>query len=201
MGIKELLEKAPEMKAGKVLADKMIDICGTAPEGTGMQNMRKIIIQMKYEYDAVTEDKQAFFKEMIINYLERYFYLICFATYVKNHEADGFKKSFSEWLEDHSQLKTMIAEGQDKVEELRKKLSGPDYKEKLGLLVSDLYRLAFQTYHDIPRGPIKDNLMRKLACKTLMEILPSDVSNKISQEIADKKLSIDFDTVVGLVVG
>lgn len=43
--------------------------------------------------------------------------------------------------------------------------------------------------------------MRKLACKTLMEILPSDVSNKISQEIADKKLSIDFDTVVGLVVG
>ena len=47
----------------------------------------------------------------------------------------------------------------------------------------------------------QDNLMRKLACKTLMEILPSDVSNKISQEIADKKLSIDFDTVVGLVVG
>ena len=43
--------------------------------------------------------------------------------------------------------------------------------------------------------------MRKLACKTLMEILPSDVSNKISQEIAEKKLSIDFDTVVGLVVG
>ena len=34
-----------------------------------------------------------------------------------------------------------------------------------------------------------------------MEILPSEVSNKISQEIADKKLSIDFDTVVGLVVG
>ena len=47
----------------------------------------------------------------------------------------------------------------------------------------------------------QDNLMRKLACKTLMEILPSDVANNISQEIADKKLSIDFDTVVGLVVG
>ena len=47
----------------------------------------------------------------------------------------------------------------------------------------------------------QDNLMRKLACKTLMEILPSEVANSISQEIADKKLSIDFDTVVGLVVG
>ena len=60
----------------------------------------------------------------------------------------------------------MIAEGKDKlewtrkvdqskVEELRSKLSGPDYKEKLGVLVSDLYKLAFQTYKDIPRGPIK----------------------------------------------
>merc|ERR1711872_629803 len=53
---------------------------------------------------------------------------------------------------EHSDLKTMIAEGKDKlewtrkvdqtrVEELRNKLSGPDFKEKLGPLVSDLYRL------------------------------------------------------------
>merc|ERR1712123_319789 len=115
--IKELLEKVPETKAGKVLADKMIDICGTPPEGAGMQNLRKIIIQMKYKYDASTEDE-------------------------------------------HSDLKSMIAEGKDKLEwtrkvdqsrvdELRNKLAGPDFKENLGLLVSDLYKLAFQTYHDI----------------------------------------------------
>ena len=47
----------------------------------------------------------------------------------------------------------------------------------------------------------QDNLMRKLACKTLMEILPADVGTKISEEIKEKKLSVDFDTVVGLVVG
>ena len=62
--IMELMEKMPECKAGKVivsmflvsfmpllqvLADKMIDICGTPPEGTGMQNLRKAIIQMKYK--------------------------------------------------------------------------------------------------------------------------------------------------------
>merc|ERR1711872_9705 len=210
--IKELLEKVPEMKAGKILADKIIDICGTSPEGTGMQNLRKIIIQMKYKYDSCTEDKQEVWKEMIINCVERYFYIICFATYVKEHEAEGFKKSFSQWLEEHSNLKTMIAEGKDKlewtrkvdqtrVEELRNKLSGPDFKEKLGPLVSDLYRLALNTYNDIPRGPIKDNLMRKLACKTLMEILPSDESSRIHQEMVEKKLPIDFDTVVGLVVG
>merc|ERR1712179_437063 len=210
--IKQLLEKVPETRNGKVLADKMIDICGPAPEGAGMQNLRKAIIQMKYKYDASTEDKQIVWKTMIINYIERYFYIICFATYVKEHEAGGFKKSFVQWLDDHSDLKSMIAEGKDKlewtrkvdqtrVEELRNKLSGPDFKDKLGLLVSDLYKLAFQTYYDIPRGPIKDNLMRKLACKTLMEILPGDEQSRIQQELVDKKLSIDFDTVVGLVVG
>ena len=103
---------------------------------------------------------------MIINYLERYFYLICFATYVRQNAGDGFKKTFTAWLDDHKELRGMIAEGRDRLEwtrkvdqsrvdELRTKLSGPDYKEKLGLLVSDLYKLAFQTYHDIPRGPIK----------------------------------------------
>jgi len=210
--IKQLLEKFPETKPGKILADKMIDINGPPPEGAGLQNLRKSIIQMKYKYDASTEDKQTVWKTMIINYLERYFYIICFATYVRQNANEGFKKTFVGWLDEHKELRGMIAEGKDKLEwtrkvdqtkvdELRSKLSGPDYKEKLGVLVSDLYKLAFQTYKDIPRGPIKDNLMRKLACKTLMEILPSDVANSISQEIADKKLSIDFDTVVGLVVG
>jgi len=210
--IKQLVERLPGAKAGKVLADKMIDICGTPPEGSGMQNLRKCIIQMKYKYDASTEDKQIVWKTMIINYIERYFYIICFATYVKEEVAGGFQKSFVAWLDAHSELRPMIAEGKDKlewtrkvdqtkVEELRQKISGPDYKEKLGLLVSDLYKLAFSTYHDIPRGPIKDNLMRKLACKTLMEILPSDVNAAITAELAEKKLSIDFDTVVGLVVG
>merc|ERR1712064_87006 len=181
--IKQLLEKFPETKPGKILADKMIDINGPPPEGFGLQNLRKSIIQMKYKYDASTEDKQTVWKTMIINYLERYFYIICFATYVRQNADAGFKITFMNWLDEHKELR------------------GPDYKEKLGVLVSDLYKFAFQTYKDIPRGPIKDNLMRKLACKTLMEILPSEVANNISQEIADKKLSIDFDTVVGLVVG
>ena len=166
--IKQLLDQFPETRPGKVLADKMIDINGPPPEGFGLQNLRKSIIQMKYKYDASTEDKQTVWKTMIINYLERYFYLICFATYVRQNCNEGFKKTFVSWLDEHKELRGMIAEGKDKlewtrkvdqtkVEELRSKLSGPDYKEKLGVLVSDLYKLAFHTYKDIPRGPIKVN--------------------------------------------
>merc|ERR1711913_193548 len=42
--IKDPLEKVPEAKGGKMLADKMIDLCGVPPEGTGLQNLRKCII-------------------------------------------------------------------------------------------------------------------------------------------------------------
>ena len=31
----------------------MIDICGTPPEGAGLQNLRKAIIQMKYKWVAI----------------------------------------------------------------------------------------------------------------------------------------------------
>ena len=36
-------------------------------------------------YDASTEDKQYVWKNMIINFIERYFYIICFATYAREH--------------------------------------------------------------------------------------------------------------------
>merc|ERR1719393_262468 len=209
--IKELLEKVPDTKTGKVLADKMIDICGVPPEGTGIQNLRKCIIRTKYKYDAATEDRQIVWKKMIINFIERYFYLICFATYAKEQGPTMFPKSFVAWMDEHKDLREMIANGKDKLEwsrqvdqnavnELRGKVSGADYKDKLGEVVTSLYKISHTTYSDMPRGVIKDTLMRKLTCKTLMEILPTEVVGKIQKEMAEKKLTSDFETVVGLVV-
>merc|ERR1719336_2608476 len=209
--IKELLEKVPETKTGKVLADKMIDICGVPPEGTGIQNLRKCIIQTKYKYDAATEDRQAVWKKMIINFIERYFYLICFATYAKQFGPEGFKKTFVEWINENSSLRDMIANGKDKLEwsrkvdqgavdEIHALINGENVKEKLGEVVTKLYKISHSTYADMPRGTIKDTLMRKLTCKTLMDILPADILAKVKKELEEKKLSSDFETVVGLVV-
>ena len=47
---------------------------------------------------------------------------------------------------------------------------------------------------------LQDTLMRKLTCKTLMDILPPDILGKVKKELEEKKLSSDFETVVGLVV-
>merc|ERR1711915_663141 len=209
--IKELLEKVPETKTGKVLADKMIDICGVPPEGTGIQNLRKCIIRTKYKYDAATEDRQIVWKKMIINFIERYFYLICFATYAKEQGPTMFPKSFVEWLNEQSGLRDMIANGKDKLEwsrkvdqtavdEIHSLINGTNVQEKLGEVVTKLYKISHQTYGDMPRGTIKDTLMRKLTCKTLMEVLPTDLVGKVKKELEEKKLSADFETVLGLVV-
>merc|ERR1711971_994063 len=165
--VKELLEKMPAAKDGKQLADKMIDLCGVPPEGTGIQNLRKCIIKTKYKYDAATEDRQAHWKKMIINFIERYFYLICFATYAKQFGPDGFKKSFKDWMNE---------------------------------VVTKLYKISHTTYADMPRGVMKDTLMRKLTCKTMMEILPSDTMIKVQEQLVKQKLSSDFETVLGLVL-
>merc|ERR1711915_56936 len=162
--IKELLEKVPETKTGKVLADKMIDICGVPPEGTGIQNLRKCIIRTKYKYDAATEDRQIVWKKMIINFIERYFYLICFATYAKEQGPTMFPKSFVAWMDEHKDLREMIANGKDKLEwsrqvdqgavnEIQSLISSGDIsKEKLGEVVTKLYKISHTTYSDMPRG-------------------------------------------------
>ena len=51
-------------------------------------------------------DIVAVWKTMIINYLERYFYIICFATYVRQNANVGFEKTFVKWLDEHKVLTT-----------------------------------------------------------------------------------------------
>jgi len=209
--IKDLLEKVPAAQEGKMLADKMIDLCGVPPEGTGLQNLRKCIIQTKYKYDAATEDRQTHWKRMIINFIERYFYLICFAIYARQFGPEGFKKTFVEFMNENSSLRDLVQNGKDKLEWSRKVdqnavnqiqslITAGDIKEKLGEVVTKLYKISHTTYSDMPRGVIKDTLMRKLTCKTLMEILPSDTMEKVRKELEEKKLSSDFETVIGLVI-
>ena len=108
--IKELLEKLPASIEGKKKVDRVIDICGPLPKGTGAQNLRECIIETKWKYDVASEDKQVAWKALILNFMERYFYLICFATYALEFGPSGYQKSFVSWMDDHKELRTMIGE-------------------------------------------------------------------------------------------
>ena len=56
--IKELLAKLPEAVEGKKKLDRIIDVCGPGPRGTGLQNLRVCIIETKWKYDVAQEDRQ-----------------------------------------------------------------------------------------------------------------------------------------------
>jgi hypothetical protein len=209
--VKELLEKVPATVEGKRKIDRVIDICGPQPKGTGIQNLRECIIETKWKYDVATEDKQVAWKALILNFMERYFYLICFATYALEHGPSGYQKAFTTWMDEHKELRGMIEEGKDKLEwyrtvdaakleTLKELMTDPNYKENLGVLIRTIYDFAFVTYADLPRGAIKNNSMRRLAATTLMEILPPDIAERVNKKMEeDPNSSHDFLSLVGLV--
>ena len=187
--IKELLEKFPPAVEGKRKIDRVIDICGPTPKGTGIQNMRECIIETKWKYDVASEDKQVGWKAIILDFMERYFYLICFATYALEFGPGGYERSFSSWMDEHKELRIMIDQGKDKLEwyrtvdaakleHLKDMMNAPNYKENLGTLIRTIYDFAFVTYADLPRGPIKNNSMRRLAATTLLDILPPKIADR-----------------------
>jgi len=209
--IKELLEKFPATVEGKKKIDRVIDICGPTPKGTGMQNLRESVIETKWKYDVASEDKQVAWKALILDFMERYFYLICFATYCLEEGPGGYHHSFSWWMEEHKEMRSMIDQGKDKLEwyrtvdaakleHLKDMMSAPNYKENLGTLIRTIYDFAFVTYADLPRGPIKNNSMRRLAATTLLDILPPDIADRVNKKMEeDPNGSHDFLTLVGLV--
>merc|ERR1719400_1317484 len=209
--IKELLEKFPATVEGKKKIDRVIDICGASPKGTGIQNLRECIIETKWKYDVASEDKQVGWKALILDFMERYFYLICFATYAIQEGPNGYDRSFSSWMDDHKDLRIMIDQGKDKLEwyrtvdaakleHLKDMMNAPNYKENLGTLIRTIYDFAFVTYADLPRGPIKNNSMRRLAATTLLDILPPKIADRVNRKMEeDPNGSHDFLTLVGLV--
>jgi len=208
--IKELLATEPSAAEGKKKIDHVIDVCGPAPKGNGLQNLRECIIETKWKYDVAPEEKQVVWKQMILNFMERYFYLICFASYALNAGPGGFQTTFKAWMDERPHLRKMIEEGKDKLEwyrqvdptklsTLKDLINAPNYKDNLGTLIKTIYEFAFLTYSDLPRGPIKNNSMRKLAAKTLMEILPPDIGVDIQKKLDEHMSSPDFVTLIGLV--
>ena len=209
--IKELTNANTPAHQAKQKIDIIIDKCGPPPRGVGIQNLRECIIETKWKYDVAPEDKQLAFKNMVISFNERYFYLICFSLYAKEQAPSGYQETFKNWTENRKDLQEMCEKGKDKMEwsrtvdaakleKLKSMMSDPNYKENLPVLIRTIYDFVFITYADLPRGPIKNNSMRKLAASTLMEILPEDLFIKINKKIdEDAKGSHDCLTIIGMV--
>jgi len=209
--VKELLAAQPEGLKAKEKIDIIIDKCGLPTRGVGIQNLRECIMETKWKFDVSPEESQQVYKTMIIDFIERYFYLICFSMYSMEFGPGGYQTSFHEWMEEKKELRAMATEGKDKLEwsrtvdadkleQLKEMIASPDYKDNISKLIRTIYDFAFYTYADLPRGPIKKNSMKKLTFTTLMEILPPEMAEKVNKKIGERPdMRPDFVSIIGMV--
>merc|ERR1712183_552346 len=168
-------------------------------------------METKWKFDVSPEERQHAFKIMIINFIERYFYLICYCMYSMEFAPGGYQKSFHDYMEAKPELRQMATEGKDKLEwsrtvdaekleQLKEMMASPEYKANISKLIQTIYHFAFTTYSDLPRGPIKKNSMKKLTFTTLMEILPPEMAENINKKIGEHPdIRPDFMSIIGMV--
>merc|ERR1711942_498433 len=137
--VKELVEKMKGGEAAKNNADKVIDKNGTPKTGgTGIKQLRENIAESKLSYEIMDDAAQAFLKCKIMDNIQKYYYLIVFAAYIREAAdlareavaddkkadftisggkcaipADQLKvaKSFQTFMADQPKLRTLIDEG------------------------------------------------------------------------------------------
>jgi len=102
--IRTLEEKLKDGNLGKLLVDKMIDICGER------LNLRKNICNLKGLYETGSENRDNLKKETL-EALELYFHLVCFGSYVREFGEKAYSKKFTEWLQERPFLAEMIQNG------------------------------------------------------------------------------------------
>jgi len=206
--VKELIEKYGEpARVAKCQVDKLIDMASPPPYGTGVENIREVIMMNKMTFDVSSDDWQAFLRKKIIANIERYVYLIVFAMYVREVGPKAFPVTFRQYMDAHTDLRPMIQEGksniewerkiaEEKLDALREMLAAENFKVNIGPVIQKIYQLAFDMFSDLPRGHHKTNAMHKLASKTMIEILPAEISAHIEKKCGSLS-GAEFYDVVG----
>merc|ERR1711931_187482 len=83
--IKELIAELPDGEASKRECDKVVDKNGpTKTGGTGIKQLRENIAESKLSYEIMDDAAQAFLKTKIMDNIHKYFYIICFAGYMRD---------------------------------------------------------------------------------------------------------------------
>merc|ERR1719293_58392 len=202
--------EADQAKIAKAQVDKLIDLAAPPPKGTGVQNIRECIIESKMTFDVSADDWQAYLKAKIMNNIERYFYLIVFAMFIREIGPKGFPQSFLQYMDAHPDLRPMIDEGRgklewerkipdEKLEELKTLLAAENFKDNMPKIIKRIYELSWDMFGDLPRGHHKNNSMHKLASKTMIEILPENLANHVEKKCGSLAGTPDFFDVIGQV--
>merc|ERR1712173_206741 len=232
--VKELMAALPDGAAAKRECDKVIDKNGPPPKGTGIKQLRENIAESKLSYEIMDDAAQAFLKTKIMDNIQKYFYLICFTGYLREQSKiakDGVSEeekkafsltggkvstptenlkvvtSFSKWMDDHSNLRTICDEGKGKLQWERdipqdaldnlQNLANSDFHKNLGKIIHDIYLTGHNLFKDMPQGDHKKRAKYRFASKTLMRILPDNLKTEVENLINQKTMTLDLYEILG----
>merc|ERR1712137_1464852 len=86
--VKELQGLLKNGAAAKNVCDKVVDKNGTKKTGgTGIKQLRENIAESKLSYEIMDDAAQAFLKSKIMDNIHKYYYLIVFASYMRDAAA------------------------------------------------------------------------------------------------------------------
>jgi len=229
--ILELLAALKDGEASKMQCDKVIDKNGPKKcGGTGIKQLRENIAESKLSYEIMDDAAQNFLKTKIMDNIHKYFYLICFTAYTREAAqiamdapsddpsltggkratpADKLKlpKTFVQFMEEHSNLRTLVDEGKGKLQWERpippealanlETLANADFKGNLGKIIHDIYAAANGIFRDLPQGDHKKRAKYRFASKTLMSVLPPAIKTEVEALIAKKEITLDLYEILG----
>merc|ERR1712088_1081580 len=233
--IKELCSIIPDGDAAKRECDKVIDKNGPPKTGgTGIKQLRENIAESKLSYEIMDDAAQGFLKSKIMDNIHKYYYLIAFTAFMreaatlckdaaseedkKNFSLTGGKvstpadqlklpKTFVQYMEEHSKLRTVVEEGKGKLQWERdipaealanlEALAAKDFKGSLGQIIHDIYQTAHGLFRDLPPGDHKKRAKYRFASKTLMRILPADLKAEVEGLIDKEAMTMDLYEILG----
>jgi len=173
--VKELIAALPDGAASKRECDKVIDKNGPPPLGTGIKQLRENIAESKLSYEIMDDAAQAFLKTKIMDNIQKYFYLIVFAAYLREQstaallgvtDEDKTKfvltggkvstptenlklaKPFAAYMEDHANLRTICDEGKGKLQ-WERDIPQDDLDNLINLANTDFQKNLGKIIHDI----------------------------------------------------
>jgi len=107
-----LYQYLPEARAAKAHLDHIIDLCGEpSTGGTGLQNLRECIQWTEQKFDFEPKIKKPFWRQMSMNFIERYVYLILFTAYLIERAPREFDISFSLWMDIRAEMREIVQNG------------------------------------------------------------------------------------------
>merc|ERR1711988_1271746 len=116
-------------------------------------------------------------------------------------------KTFAQFAADNTNLKTMVDEGKGNLQWERdippaalanlENLAKIDFKANLGQVIHDIYQTAHLMFNDMPQGDHKKRAKYRFASKTLMRILPAELSKEVEGRIEQGGITLDLYDILG----